>query len=211
MKRSLSILAMCAVLLSPVVALADTGILTWLANPEPDLTGYKLYCGKTSGASDLASMPVVLGKVTTYTVTLPQLRVDQNYFCRLTATGSGGESTPSNEVTKKIAGVLAPPTNFKAVISGTSTILSWSPVTGAPGYLLRVHKIGTPYDPCSSIAYCGPLETATSKTLTLAAGDYDAWVSAADSLTVFGSAQGLTFTVPVVAVPPSAPTGLKVQ
>ena len=100
------------------------------------------------------------------------------------------------------------PTNFKASTDGAVTTFAWDGVPGAAGYLLRVHKIGEPYDPCSAMAFCNAvLLTASTKDLTLPAGDYDAWVHAAKSATDFGESQGLQYVVPIDETP-AIPTGL---
>jgi hypothetical protein len=67
--------------------------LQWDANPETDLTGYKIYWGQ---ASRTYGTPVALGKVTTYKVeglTTPGL-----YYFAVTAFNSTEESEYSNEV-----------------------------------------------------------------------------------------------------------------
>lgn len=210
MKKLLLAILMCMI---PVMVEAGTGTLTWTANTEPDLGGYNVYCGKASG---VYNAPIKLGKVTTYTVDLPTLTVDQKYFCAITAyDAAGNESVKSNEVSKTIIGVpvimLGTPTNFKAVTVNGKTTLSWDAVPNVTGYLLRIHLKGTPYDPCNTMVVCSPVITTRSMELPLPAGDYDAWVHAATSLTVFGPSQGIAFTVPILDVPPANPQGLSIS
>ena len=213
MKKILVLLLLISGIVSvSSVSYAGKGTLTWNANTETDLAGYNVYCGKTSG---IYNVPIKLGKVTTYTVDLPTLTVDQKYFCVVTAYDlTGHESGKSNEVNKLIVGVpvivLGTPTNFRAVTVNGKTTLSWDAVSNATGYLLRVHKKGTPYEPCNSMVVCSPVITTRSMELPLPAGDYDAWVHAATSLTVFGLEQGIVFTVPLDG-PPLSPQGLSIS
>ncbi len=68
--------------------------LSWDPNTDPDLAGYVLYYGTSSGAY---SSSISLGKVTTYTVT--NLGDGLTYYFALTArNGTGVESGYSNEV-----------------------------------------------------------------------------------------------------------------
>lgn len=214
-----SVVAMCLV---PMVVEAATGILTWPANTVgAEVGGYNVYCGKASG---VYNAPIKLGLVTTYSVDLPTLTVDQMYFCAITALGlTGLESGKSNEVSKLVAGVpvvIVPPvvlpvliTDFKAVTVNGKTTLSWTLVGPATLSALRVHKVGTPYDPCTSTVYCPQAgETITSWVSNLAPGDYDAWVHGLVPNNVWNPAQGLKFTVPIpVPVPPAIPGGLKIS
>lgn len=192
--------------------------LTWNANTESDLAGYKLYQGTVSGQY---GPPVTLGKVTTYTLTLPSLDVDQSYFWALSAYDlAGNESGKSVELSKLVAGTPPPPalptpTNFTATtLPDGTTRLAWDdmqlPV--GTGYLLRVHADGTSYEPCSSLAWCGDVFMETSKILALPAGTYDAWVHSAQSGAVYGPLAGLSFTVTApVDAPPAPPTGFQIM
>lgn len=94
------------------------------------------------------------------------------------------------------------PTNFRAVTINGVTTLSWNAMAGGSGYLLRVHRNGTPYDPCSSMAYCGSLNPLTSIPLVLPPGNYDAWVHTATSESVYSESQGIVFVVPIGSAPP---------
>lgn len=102
----------CAIALRTVALLliacltgrADDVKLSWTANTEPDLAGYKLYSGTTSG---VYGPSISVGNVTAYTVS--GLGVG-TYFFRLKAVDtSGNESGFSNEVSKIIAVVTPPP------------------------------------------------------------------------------------------------------
>ncbi len=74
--------------------------LTWNANKESDLAGYKLYRATTSGGygAPIATLP---GNVTAYIAT--GLQVGTTYFFIITAYDSAGNESPrSNEVNKSI-------------------------------------------------------------------------------------------------------------
>jgi hypothetical protein len=78
---------------SPVITSFSTK-LSWDANTETDLAGYKVYWGNSSRAY---GTPVTLGKVTTYEVS--GLVTPGVYFFAVTAINTGGqESGFSNEV-----------------------------------------------------------------------------------------------------------------
>ena len=75
--------------------------LTWTANGEPDLAGYKIYIGTTSGTYDAPGSAFVTGKVTSYTVS--NLPKGQTYFFAISAyDGAGNESALSSEVSKSL-------------------------------------------------------------------------------------------------------------
>jgi len=68
--------------------------LAWDPNTEPDLAGYRVYVGTSSG---VYSAPTNVGNVTTYTVTgLQPGRT--NYFVGTAYDSTGFESGFSNEV-----------------------------------------------------------------------------------------------------------------
>jgi len=80
-----------------------TGIvtLTWTANGEPDLAGYKVYVGTASGTYSFPGSAFATGNVTSYTIsTLPK---GQTYFFAISAYDSAGnESALSAEVSKSL-------------------------------------------------------------------------------------------------------------
>jgi fibronectin type 3 domain-containing protein len=72
--------------------------LTWTANTEPDLAGYKVYVGTQSG---LYNPPITLGTVTTYTAT--NLISGRTYYFCVSAFDSAGNDSPcSSEVSKPL-------------------------------------------------------------------------------------------------------------
>lgn len=67
--------------------------LSWNANPEPDINGYKLYAGTATNSYLAVGSPKTFGVVTTGTF---DITVDGNWFFVLTATNTSGfESAPS--------------------------------------------------------------------------------------------------------------------
>jgi hypothetical protein len=73
--------------------------LTWTANVEPDLAGYKIYVGTASGTYNYPESAFVTGRVTSYTVS--NLPNGQTYFFAMSAYDSAGnESLLSAEVSK---------------------------------------------------------------------------------------------------------------
>jgi len=75
--------------------------LTWTANGEPDLAGYKIYVGTASGTYNFPASPLVIGKVTSYTVA--NLPNGQTYFIAMSAYDSAGNESPlSAEVSKSL-------------------------------------------------------------------------------------------------------------
>jgi hypothetical protein len=75
--------------------------LTWTANGEPDLAGYKIYVGTASGIYTFPGSPFIAGKVTSYTVSnLPKINT---YFFAMSAyDNAGNESVLSAEVSKSL-------------------------------------------------------------------------------------------------------------
>jgi fibronectin type 3 domain-containing protein len=72
--------------------------LTWSANTESDLAGYKVYVGTQSG---VYGPPITVGNVTAYQ--LNNLAMNTTYFVSITAVDTAGnESLHSAEVSKSI-------------------------------------------------------------------------------------------------------------
>jgi hypothetical protein len=88
---------------SSLHSVSPTGSVTlsWSANAEGDLAGYKIYFGTSSGNYTSPGSPVVIGKTTTYTLT--GLQRNTTYFFALSAYDSAGnESALSAEVSRSI-------------------------------------------------------------------------------------------------------------
>lgn len=114
------ILLMILILLSfgsAALAAGGKATLSWDANKEADLAGYKVYFGTASGKYGPA---IDAGKTATpstpsYSVTIPN---DGTYYFAITAYDTAGnESGFSAEVSKIIDSTPpAPPSNLRAVI-----------------------------------------------------------------------------------------------
>jgi len=75
--------------------------LTWTANTESDLAGYKVYVGTASGTYGFPGSAFLIGKVTSYTVS--NLPKGQTYFFAISAYDSAGNESPlSAEVSKSL-------------------------------------------------------------------------------------------------------------
>jgi hypothetical protein len=75
--------------------------LTWTANRESDLAGYKIYVGTASGTYSFPGSPFLTGKVTSYAVS--DLPKGQTYCFAISAYDSAGnESVLSAEVSKSL-------------------------------------------------------------------------------------------------------------
>ena len=88
---------------TPPLSSPSTGsvTLTWTANSEPDLAGYKIYVGTNSGVYNSPGSPFVAGKVTSYTIS--NLPKGQTYFFAISAYDSAGnESVLSAEVSRSL-------------------------------------------------------------------------------------------------------------
>jgi chitodextrinase len=102
--------------LAPALSSAAQVTLAWYANTEPDLAGYKLYYGLSSGSYQFS---VDVGNVTSYT--LSGLLDGRIYYFAATAYNlSLAESGFSNEVSKAIADVTPPIVSITAPAAGVT-------------------------------------------------------------------------------------------
>ena len=82
----------------PTTVTTGSAGLSWAANTETDLTGYKVYIGTQPG---LYNPPITLGTATTYTAT--NLASGKTYYFCVSAFDSAGNESPcSSEVSKPI-------------------------------------------------------------------------------------------------------------
>src|SRR5207245_9008613 len=104
--------ALC--LLAPASSSAAQVTLAWDPNTEPDLAGYKLYYGTSSGPYQFS---VDVGNLTSYT--LSGLLEGRIYYFAATAYNSSlGESGFSNEAIKALADVTPPTASLTAPAAG---------------------------------------------------------------------------------------------
>ena len=113
LRTLLLVFALFLALFSPSVQADDTCSVTlaWDPNSEPDLEGYRLYCGVQSG-NYIRVLDV--GNVTN--VTVRDLPVElTNYFVVTAYNTSGLESGPSNEVGYRMPARPKPRSRLRAI------------------------------------------------------------------------------------------------
>ena len=211
--KCVSVMVLCVMGL-PALAMAEVTPcqLTWNPNTESDLKGYRIY--KPGQITPLAQVPKT---VTSYDCSGTADNVWHPFY--VTAIDDAGsrtdttrnpagdnESLPSLTVQKMFAitsPVLSPPTGF--MISGVT--FTWAAVPGATGYALRVHEAGTPYEPCTSMAFCADV-LGTSQPVALKPNTkYDVWLHSRNAQGLSVTTAGLSFTTPVIdIVKPASPT-----
>src|SRR5881397_2778440 len=102
--------------LAPASSSAAQVTFAWNADTEPDLAGYKLYYGFSSGSYQFS---VDVGNLTSYT--LSGLLEGRIYYFAATAYNlSLAESDFSNEVSKAIADVTPPTVSMTAPANGAT-------------------------------------------------------------------------------------------
>lgn len=116
------ILALCS-------GTAEAATLTWNANTEADLAGYRIYqCSGQTCSKSTGSILTTLGKVTSFNIGTPV--VTQSYF--ITAFDSkNNESGSSNVVTYTVSGSTPPPSTTP--VSGITLTVVGTPSTGPWG------------------------------------------------------------------------------
>lgn len=197
-----ALLCMLLVLVAPGVSLADTITLSWNANTEPDLAGYKLYQGTASGKY---GAPITLGKVTTYTVTVPAPTANITYFFALSAIDlSSNESLLSNEASKTLtAPVAGVPVFVKSVTDAGGHVWGLTATNalyrdGAPFLMNGIPEDGSDLAVVNGLLYVKGTGTDTR------------WYGCGNPCTAWTVVPTLP-TAAVDTVPPAAPTGLMVK
>src|SRR5437899_10243933 len=105
-------------LLAPATSSAAQVTLAWDPNTEPDLAGYKLYYGTSSGTYQFS---VDVGNLTNYTRSgLLEGRI--YYFAATAYNSSLDESGFSNEASKAIADVAPPTVSITAPAAGATVL-----------------------------------------------------------------------------------------
>ncbi|KKU70891.1 MAG: hypothetical protein UX96_C0033G0005 [Candidatus Wolfebacteria bacterium GW2011_GWB1_47_243] len=176
---------------------AGTATLTWNANNESDLSGYKVYYDTTSHSGNCPSgfglNVVSVGNVTTHTFN--NLTDGQTYYFQVTAIDtSSNESTCSAQVSKVIAAT-----------DTTTPITTASPLGGsyasAQTVTMSVNETATVYytldgstPTIASTQYTGPISITSTKTLKYFAKD-----TAGNSEAV--KTQAYTITIPDTTAP----------
>ena len=115
-KRLLTLLLLVSLLvfISTTEASAASIKLAWDPSPEPLVTGYRLYYGRSSG---VYTVVVDAGNRTDYTVT--GLDAGLTYYFTATAyTGTGDESTFSNETSYTLPGATPAPASGSSSSGG---------------------------------------------------------------------------------------------
>ncbi len=124
-----SLVGLWFLLCLPVVAIADSVVLTWNPNTEEDLAGYKVYVGTTPAAyTDI----IDVGHVTTYTIS--DLVPGETYYFALTAYDIyANESGYSPEMSTTISGApSSAPGGTTTPSSGDQSTTSSSGDQGIP-------------------------------------------------------------------------------
>ena len=77
----------------PTTVTTGSAGLSWTANTEPDLAGYKIYMGTQFG---LYNPPITLGTVAAYTAT--NLTSGKTYYFCISAFGSASNESPYSKI-----------------------------------------------------------------------------------------------------------------
>ena len=162
--------------------------LTWTDNATNE-TGFTI---QSYNGSTWSTYGTVAANATTYTRTGLNMPSGP-YTLRVIATGSAGDSAPSNQVTLSIPAPPAGPTGLTATPGTGQVVLSWNTVTGATSYnISRATASGGPY---SVIKYNNAGTTYTNTGLTAGTTYY---YKVCYNVTNTGSS---TYSAPVSATP----------
>jgi len=138
---------------------AADATLSWNANTETDLAGYKVYVGTVSRSY---GTPIVLGKQTSYTVT--NLGIGTYFFSVTAFDTSGNESGFSSEASKSFTG-NTPPVISSVAVSGITTsgaTITW--ITSQAATSQVAYGLTTAYGSLSALNTTGV--TSHSRTLS---------------------------------------------
>jgi len=132
MVRAISLLAVGLAFAAP--GFAGGLLVTWDANTESDLAGYRIYYGVESS---VYTQMVDVGNVTAYT--LPDLTEGQTYYLVVTAYDrTGNESLPSTEVSATVTAA-----EIYITLAADGIQVYWTALAGADRY--RIYASGDPY------------------------------------------------------------------
>jgi hypothetical protein len=194
--RVTTILVLSAILFLPQIASAGNVTLAWDANTEPELVGYYLCYGATSGQY---STQVDVGNVVSHTVS--DLPAGTYYFAVKAYGIEGLESAYSNEVTATIAATDTAPPVISGVstsgISATGATVSWTTNEASTTQV----EYGTTTSYGSSTSLNSSLVTAHSQSLSglAASTTYHYRVKSRDAAGNLATSGDYTFTT---ATPP---------
>lgn len=202
--------------LSTTDAWASSATLTWTQNSEPDLAGYRIFrdnllCAQ-HGPKNLLTQ---VGKVGSYVdSTIPDTWGVVSYdMLAFDNAGNDSQKSVCAEKTFAVVPPLSAPANVRVSLANLTATIQWDAVTDAASYLVRVHKAGTPYDPCESMVFCGEVTDPTKVLLVEAGASYDLWVHAKKADGTIGPSSGNSFSVPATppdTTPPASPKDFQV-
>lgn len=183
--------------------------LNWTANTEPDVAGYNVYSGDTSGGP--YTLIAALGNVTTFTDTGLTNGTTLYYVVTAVDTASTpNESAYSNQASGMPGDTQSPaiPTGLSAVAGNQQVTLAWSPNSDSDLASYNVYRRsgGGTYSLIASVA-TSPSPTYLDSGLSNGT-TYEYVISAVD---IAGNESGQSdpaSATPRDAVAPSAPTGL---
>ncbi|MGI0088110.1 MAG: fibronectin type III domain-containing protein [Nitrosotalea sp.] len=209
----------------PPTGLTATGgnaqvTLSWTvpsSNGGSAITGYNIYRGTVSGSEGATPVGTVSGSTLTYNDT--GLTNSQEYFYKITAVNSVGESSPSNEASTTPAAASTapqPPTGLAATASSSSQInLSWTAPSNNGGSAITGYKIersndtGTTWSTIQSNT--GSTATTYSDIGLSSSTSYTYRVSAINSVGTSVPSNTSSATTPSAASPPTSPTQVTIS
>ncbi|MBI4288416.1 MAG: S8 family serine peptidase, partial [Chloroflexi bacterium] len=175
--------------------------LTWTANTEADIAGYKIYYDTKAGppfqGTGVAqgNSPITVGNVAAYT--LSGLNTGIPLHVALTAYDTHGNESDYSQG-KQVTPVAAPGSLSKTTPDNDNTpTLTWSAVSGAAWYDVSMDG-GTYSNMGNVLTYTVPVSVSD--------GPHTFYVRAVDGSGNAGPAANLSFTIDTVA--PTAPAGL---
>ena len=117
----ISCLIILSLFLLPVFAIAGSATISWQANTDPDLAGYRIYWSTYAGGP-YGSSTELITETTSYTIT--DLAPGIYYFVVTAIDTSGNESGYSTEVTKTISDMQSPTVAITSYLATTGSSLA---------------------------------------------------------------------------------------
>jgi len=124
MKKTLikSYLIAVALLAMPIFVFAESATISWNANNDDDLAGYRIYYGTTKGGPYGSSTALIPKTQASYIIS--DLSYGTYYFVVVALDTSDNESVYSSEVSKTIASTTASTTTSKTTTSASTSTTS---------------------------------------------------------------------------------------